>query len=179
MDIVPRLLDLMSPMMSSDNIEKVRGFVEENAKLIFTDSDSNVTINLWPWVITGFIFMLAIPVLISVLSTIYVPFYSIYKAASSYDAPGYGRSDYDDWDSDYGYDKWDSEFKRRRRGPGKRPRKDDDDDDFPYYNDDWKNSDYYKSWDRQNRELEEGGEIARNMVVGLADSVSKAVKMIN
>ena len=64
----------------------------------------------------------AIPVLISVLSTIYVPFYSIYKAASSYDAPGYGRSDYDDWDSDYGYDKWDSEFKRRRRGPGKRPR---------------------------------------------------------
>ena len=52
------ILDLMSPMVSSDNIEKVRGFVEENAKLIFTDSDSNVTINLWPWVITGFIFML-------------------------------------------------------------------------------------------------------------------------
>ena len=55
----------------------------------------------------------------------------------------------------------------------------DDDDEDDYYNDSWKNSDYYKSWDRQNRELEAGGEIGRNMVVGLAESVSNAVKMIN
>ena len=125
----------------------------------------------------------------------------MYKAANSYDPPGYGRSDYDDYDDGYGFDhKWDSEFRRRRRGPGKRPRvrlmamtmtdnslylwlqKEEDDDDYDYshssYND-WKNSDYYKSWDRQNRELEEGGEVARNLVVGLADSFSNAVKMIN
>lgn len=64
----------------------------------------------------------AIPVIISILSSVYVPFYSIYKAASSYDN-GYGRSDYDDYDDGYGFDsKWDSEFRRRRRGPGKRPR---------------------------------------------------------
>ena len=44
--------------MSSDNVEKMRGLVEDNAKLIFTDADSNVTINLWPWVISGILFML-------------------------------------------------------------------------------------------------------------------------
>ena len=56
--------------------------------------------------------------------------------------------------------------------------KDDDEEDY-YYNDNWKNSDYYKSWDRQNRELEDGAGVARNMVVSLADTVSNAVKMIN
>ena len=55
---------------------------------------------------------------------------------------------------------------------------DDDDYDYSSYND-WKNSDYYKSWDRQNRELEAGGEIGRNLVAGLADTVSHAVQMIN
>ena len=64
----------------------------------------------------------AIPVIISLLSSLYVPFYSVYKAASAYDN-GYGRSDYDDYDEGYGYDKWDSDsFRRRRRGPSKRPR---------------------------------------------------------
>ena len=55
----------------------------------------------------------------------------------------------------------------------------DDDDEDDYYNDSWKNSDYYKSWDRQNRELEDGTEVARNMAVSLADTVSNAVKMLN
>ena len=55
------------------------------------------------------------------MSSVYVPFHSMYKAVSSYDNHyGYGRSDYDeDYES---YDKWDSEFRRRRRGPSKRPR---------------------------------------------------------
>ena len=44
--------------MSSENVEKMRGLVEDNAKLIFSDADSNVTINLWPWVISGILFML-------------------------------------------------------------------------------------------------------------------------
>ena len=44
--------------MSTENVEKMRSFVEENAKLIFSDADSNVTINLWPWVISGILFML-------------------------------------------------------------------------------------------------------------------------
>merc|ERR1712045_309430 len=185
METIQSVGEILAPLiMSTENVEKMRSFVEENAKLIFSDADSNATINLWPWVISGILFMLAIPVIISILSSLYVPFYSVYKAASSYDH-GYGRSDYDEYDDGYGFDnKWDSEFRRRRRGPGKRPRKEADDDDYDYgsssssYND-WKNSDYYKSWDRQNRELEAGGEIGRNMVVGLAESVSNAVKMIN
>ena len=55
------------------------------------------------------------------MSSVYVPFHTMYKAATSYDNHyGYGRSDYDeDYES---FDKWDSEFRRRRRGPGKRPR---------------------------------------------------------
>ena len=44
--------------MSTETVEKMRGLVEENAKLIFSDADSNVTINLWPWVISGTLFML-------------------------------------------------------------------------------------------------------------------------
>merc|ERR1719384_324853 len=69
--------------------------------------------------------MLALPILISVMSSVYVPFHSMYKAATSYDNHyGYGRSDYDD-----DYENFDS----------------------------WENSDYYKSWDRENRE-EEGAQ---------------------
>merc|ERR1712045_569971 len=184
MEAILSVGELIAPLiMSTENVEKMRSFVEDNAKLIFSDADSNVTINLWPWVISGVLFMLAIPVIISILSSLYVPFYSIYKAANSYDN-GYGRSDYDDYDDGYGYDKWDSDsFRRRRRGPSKRPRKEADEDDYGYNSsssfNDWKNSGYYKSWDRQNRELEAGGEIGRNLVVGLADTVSNAVKMIH
>ena len=63
----------------------------------------------------------ALPVIVSVLSSVYAPFHSMYKEATSYDSHyGWGRSDYDEeYDS---FDKWDSEYRRRRRGPGKRPR---------------------------------------------------------
>ena len=44
--------------MSTESVEKMRALVEDNAKLIFSDADSNVTINLWPWVISGVLFML-------------------------------------------------------------------------------------------------------------------------
>merc|ERR1711997_1315745 len=106
MEAVLSVGELLAPLiMSSENVEKMRGLVEDNAKLIFSDADSNVTINLWPWVISGILFMLAIPVIISILSSLFVPFCSVYKAANAYDN-GYGRSDYDDYDD--GYDKWDS-----------------------------------------------------------------------
>ena len=61
----------------------------------------------------------ALPVILSTISSLYVPFHSMYKIASE-SHHGYGRSDYEDEDYD-GYDRWDSEFRRRRR-PSKRPR---------------------------------------------------------
>ena len=55
-------------------------------------------------------------------------------------------------------------------------------EDYPhYYSDDWKTSSGdYKYWNRQTRDLETGQDqgLVRNMVVGLADRVSNAVRMI-
>ena len=64
-------------------------------------------------------FCLGMPIILSVISALYVPFHSMYKIASE-SHHGYGRSDYEDEDYD-GYDRWDSEFRRRRR-PSKRLR---------------------------------------------------------
>ena len=52
-------------------------------------------------------------------------------------------------------------------------------EDYPlYYSDDWKTSDY-KYWAQQRRDLESGDQgLVGNMMVGLADRVSNAVKMI-
>ena len=50
---------LLVDLMSSVSMEKVRGFVEESAKTMF--SNDNVTINLWPFLITGFILLLGRP----------------------------------------------------------------------------------------------------------------------
>ena len=42
--------------MTSDTMEKVRGFVEDSAKTMF--SNDSITINLWPWLVALFFFML-------------------------------------------------------------------------------------------------------------------------
>ena len=84
-------------------------------------SSSSVSIFVFQSLVLLISFLLAVlPIAISGLSTLYNPFYNVYKAASSYDH-GYGRSDYEEYD-DEAYDKWDSGFRRRRRGPGKRSR---------------------------------------------------------
>ena len=57
-----------------------------------------------------------------------------------------------------------------------------DDEEVQPYSEDWKNSDYYnyyQSLDKQNRELETGGNLLSNMVAGLTGGVSNAMKMIN
>ena len=87
---------------------------------------------------------------------------------------GYNRTDYDDYEEEYNLDNTYSEFRKRRRGPAKRPRTTDD------YSEDWKNTDYYQYWDKQNRDLDSTEQNAMTgMVVGMADSVSNAVKLIN
>ena len=47
---------LLLDLVSSDTMEKVRGFVEDSAKTMF--SNDSITINLWPWLVAGFFFML-------------------------------------------------------------------------------------------------------------------------
>ena len=43
-------------LMSSVNVEKVRGFVEDGAKFLYTSDD--ITISLLPYLITGVILLL-------------------------------------------------------------------------------------------------------------------------
>ena len=91
------------------------------------------------------------------------------------------RTDYEDYEDDqeYNYDNSYnsySQFRKRRRGPGKRARL--NDEEYLNYSEDWRNTDNY--WDKQTRELQSGEQNPMtNMMVGLADSVSNAVKLIN
>ena len=111
-----------------------------------------------------------LPVLLPTLIHAYLNVYSLLGKTPS----GYNRNDYDDYEEEYNLDNNYSEFRKRRRGPGKRSRTTDD------YSEDWKNSDYYQYWDKQNRELDSATQNSMaGMVVGLADSVSNAVKLIN
>jgi len=162
---------MRSLVTSPDLIQPMRGYVENTAKLLFTDQSAGVTINLWPWIIFGIILVVAGPLIVGILSNLYVPMYNIYKAASSY-----GRSDYDEYYDDDGYDRYDDRDRyrdrdfRRRRKQSKRPREDD------YYNVDWKD-DYYRDWDRQSKQLPD--DFTKNMVVGFTDTIANAVKLIN
>ena len=47
---------LLVDLMSSVNVEKVRGFVEDGAKFLYTSDD--ITISLLPYLITGVILLL-------------------------------------------------------------------------------------------------------------------------
>ena len=49
-------LERMRALVSSpDLLQSMRGYMENTAKLLFTDQSAGVTINLWPWVIFGLI----------------------------------------------------------------------------------------------------------------------------
>merc|ERR1719499_2005152 len=144
MEIIPRFLDVLGPI-TRDNLEAMRSFMADNGKLYL--NTENTTINLWPVAIAGVLCLLVLPVLLPTLIHAYL-------------------NVYDDYEEGYNLDNNYSEFRKRRRGPGKRSRTTDD------YSEDWKNSDYYQYWDKQNRELDSATQNSMaGMVVGLADSV--------
>merc|ERR1712029_309841 len=148
----------------------------------WTDTQANITVNLWPWIVTGFLVLISIPLFVTFFSNVYLPLVRFYDSYSQHS--GYGRSDYDD----YGYDRLgsdrdrDRDFRRRRnRRPGKSPRHEQEDDEYSYYKDDWKNNDYYKdykdSWDRQSKELPSSSGV--DMALDFSSSIANAVKMLN
>merc|ERR1712083_1115597 len=152
----------------------MRSLVEENSKL-FLQTASH-TINLWPAAIFTCLLLLVLPYLLPLIFNAYGQLY--YKS----DGYPHRSGDYDDYEEEEYNDNWRSEFRRRRRGPGKRTMKvvkEEEEEDYPhYYSDDWKTSEY-KYWNKQTRELEsDNQDLVRNMVVGLADRVSNAVNMI-
>merc|ERR1712012_117991 len=177
---------MVGTALDGDIIDKMRSFVESTSKFFWTDQQANITVNLWPWIVTGFLILISIPLFVTFFSNVYLPlvkFYDSYSAQS-----GYGRSDYDDYYDD-GYDRFgsdrdrDRDFRKRRRGgrPGKSPRHEQEDDEYGYYKDDWKNNDYYKdykdSWDRQSKELPSS--VGVDMALDFSDSIANAVKMLN
>ena len=104
-----------------DIIEKMRSFVESTSKFFWTDTQANITVNLWPWIVTGFLVLIckqyisqycflnifefpAIPLFVTFFSNVYLPLVKFYDSYSQHS--GYGRSDYDDYYDD-GYDRYD------------------------------------------------------------------------
>ena len=111
---------MVGTALDGDIIDKMRSFVESTSKFFWTDQQANITVNLWPWIVTGFLILIckwqtsnifwfldeyhfaAIPLFVTFFSNVYLPlvkFYDSYSAQS-----GYGRSDYDDYYDD-GYDR--------------------------------------------------------------------------
>merc|ERR1712045_351839 len=170
-------IEAMRSLMDDDTIaEKMRSLVETTTKF-FQVPDASITINFWPIIIAVVLVIAAIPFAFNFL----VPFYSLYKAAYS----GYHRSsDYEEDDYyDGGYDRYgsdrdrdrDRDFRRRRRPL--RPRYKED-EGYSAYEDGWQHEDdYFRSWDRQSKQLPEAeaGDLtgAGSLVLGLGDSIAQ------
>merc|ERR1719356_2316990 len=110
----PKLLELFEEVSTN---EKMRSLVEDTSKLIY--STDNMTLNLWPWAISIGLLILALPLLIQLVSTLW--------SFAPYDH-GYG---YQESRNDYG------DYYRRRRRPVKAPREEEFDDAY----NSWKRSD--------------------------------------
>ena len=50
------LVETVRALLDNDQlVSRMRGFVEETAKLFWTDQGAGVTVNLWPWILVGFL----------------------------------------------------------------------------------------------------------------------------
>ena len=50
------MVETVRALLDNDELmSRMRGFVEETAKLFWTDQGAGVTVNLWPWIIVGFL----------------------------------------------------------------------------------------------------------------------------
>lgn len=181
------MLDQLGSVMSTENLDTMRAVAEENSKLFL--QTANHTINLWPAVIFISLLLVVLPYLLPLLLSAYGQLY--YKSDHGHHQP-HRSGDYEDYgqeELEYN-DNWRSQLLRRRRMRARARKVELDEEelegeegeDYPhYYSDDWKTSSGdYKYWNRQTRDLETGQDqgLVRNMVVGLADRVSNAVRMI-
>merc|ERR1712156_1299882 len=107
----PKLLELFEEVSSN---EKMRSLVEDTSKLIY--STDNMTLNLWPWAISIGLLILALPLLIQLVSTLW---------------------SFSPYDHGYGYQESRNDYYRRRRRPVKAPREEEFDDAY----NSWKRSD--------------------------------------